>query len=178
MSLITFKDKQFKPHISSDKIEEAVKGIARKMNAELKHEFPVFLVVLNGAFMFAADLLKEITIESEISFVKVSSYSGTKSTGEVTELIGLTEQVNDRTVVVIEDIVDSGVTIERITNELERKKVKKCIIATALFKPASYTKSIKIDFKGFEVPNDFVVGYGMDYEGLGRNLKDIYILAN
>ena len=178
MSLITVKDKQFKSHIASSKIEEVVKGMALKMNSDLKNEFPVFLVVLNGAFMFASDLLKEITIESEISFVKVSSYSGTASAGIVTELIGLTENVSDRTVVVIEDIVDSGVTIERIVKVLEDKKVKQYKIATALLKPQSYSGKIKIDYKGFDIPNDFVVGYGMDYEGLGRNLKDIYILAN
>ncbi len=178
MSRITLKDKQFKPYITSQKIDEAVKGMAYKMNAELKNDFPIFLVVLNGAFMFAADLLKEIDLKSEVSFIKVSSYKGTSSTGNVTELIGLDENVSDRTVVVLEDIVDSGATIQRISDALELKKVKQLKVATILFKPEAYTKKIKIDYKCFDISNEFVVGYGLDYDGLGRNLKDIYILAN
>ena len=127
--------------------------------------------------MFAADLLKEVTIPCELSFIKVASYHGTSSTGTVTELIGLTEDLRGRTVVIVEDIVDTGITLERLINVLSRKNVKQTKIATVLLKPDSFKKNIKVDYIGIEIPNDFVVGYGLDYDGLGRNLKEIYVLA-
>jgi len=176
-NLITIKDKQFKPYISQQQITTAVKSIANSINTELENDFPIFLVVLNGSFMFAADLLKEVTIPCEISFIKVASYHGTSSTGNVTELIGLTEDITGRTVVIVEDIVDTGITLERLMNVLKRKKVKQIKIATVLLKPQSYKKEFKVDYVGIEIPNDFVVGYGLDYDGLGRNLKEIYVLA-
>lgn len=175
--LITIKDKQFKPYISSKKIEDAVKEVAQKLNTELANEFPVFLVVLNGSFMFAADLLREVTIPCEISFIKLASYHGTSSTGTVSELIGLKEDIEGRTVVIVEDIVDTGVTMEKLMQVLETKKVKQIKIATALFKPEAYKKNFKIDYAGIVIKNDFVVGYGLDYDGQGRNLKEIYVLA-
>jgi hypoxanthine phosphoribosyltransferase len=174
---ITIKDKQFKPYITEQRIADAVKNVARSINTELKDEFPIFLAVLNGSFMFAADLLKEINIPCEISFIKVASYQGTASTGAVNELIGLNEDVSGRTVVILEDIVDSGITIEKLIELLKEKKVKQLKIATILFKPSAYKKQHKIDYIGFSIPNDFVVGYGLDYEGLGRNLKEIHVLA-
>jgi hypoxanthine phosphoribosyltransferase len=175
--VITIKDKQFKPYITGQKIAAAVENLAKTINTDLKDEFPIFLAVLNGSFMFASDLLKEITIPCEISFVKLSSYSGLTSTGNVNELIGLTENLSGRTVVIVEDIVDSGVTIERLTQLLIDKKVKQIKIATILFKPEAYKKNYLIDYVGFNIPNDFVVGYGLDYEGQGRNLKEIHVLA-
>jgi hypoxanthine phosphoribosyltransferase len=175
--LITIKDKQFKPYISQQQIAEAVNKIAAQINVELADEFPVFLVVLNGSFMFASDLLKEVTVPCQISFIKVASYHGTTSTGNVTELIGLTEDLTNRTVVVVEDIVDTGITLERLSLVLERKNVKQIKIATALFKPQSFSKNFPLHYVGIEIPNDFVVGYGLDYDGLGRNLKEIYVLA-
>ncbi len=175
--VITIKDKQFKPFISQQKIADAVKKLADTINSELKHETPVFLAVLNGSFMFAADLLKEITIPCEITFVKLASYQGTASSGMVSELIGLNENLSGRTVVIIEDIIDSGLTLERLTDMLEKKNVKQIKVATILLKPSSYTRSIKVDYIGFNIANDFVVGYGLDYEGLGRNLKEIHVLA-
>lgn len=175
--VITLKDKQFKPYITQQKIAEAVKKVAGSINADLKDEFPVFLAVLNGSFMFAADLLREITIPCEISFVKMASYSGITSSGNVTELIGLTENINGRTVVIVEDIVDSGVTLERLTTILKTKAVKHIKVATILFKPGAYKKEFALDYVGFKIPNDFVVGYGLDYDGLGRNLKEIHVLA-
>jgi hypoxanthine phosphoribosyltransferase len=178
MSLITLKDKQFKPYIDSHKIMEAVKKIALKINTDLKNEEPVFLVVLNGSFMFAADLLKEIDLPCLVSFVKVASYHGTSSSGAVTELIGLSEDVTDKTVVIVEDIVDTGVTLEKLAAILGKKNVKQYKVATAFFKPAAYKKQVKVDYVGIEIPNEFVVGYGLDYDGYGRNLKDVYILAN
>lgn len=175
--LITIKDKQFKPFITSDKIHDAVKYVASKINSELANEFPVFLVVLNGSFMFAADLLREVTIPCEISFIKLASYHGTQSSGTVSELIGLKEDLNNRTVVIVEDIVDSGNTMEKLMTVLTAKKIKKAKIATALFKPDAYKKSFPVDYVGIVIKNDFVVGYGLDYDGMGRNLKDIYVLA-
>lgn len=178
MQRVTLKDKSFVPYITSDKILESVKEVAKKINADMANENPLFLVVLNGSFMFAADLLKEVTIPCEISFIKLASYHGTSSTGTVTEMIGLTEEVKGRTVIVIEDIVDTGVTIEKLVLLLTKKEVKQIKIASFLLKPEAYKKSTKIDYVGMEIPNDFVVGYGLDYDGLGRNMKDIYVLEN
>jgi hypoxanthine phosphoribosyltransferase len=127
--------------------------------------------------MFAADLLKEISIPCEISFIKVASYHGTTSTGTVTELIGLTEDITGRTVVIVEDIVDTGITLEKLITVLNRKNVKQIKVATVLLKPDSYKKEFPIDYFGMKIPNDFVVGYGLDYDGQGRNLKEIYVLA-
>ena len=127
--------------------------------------------------MFAADLMKEINLNCEISFVKLASYYGTTSSGTVTELIGLNQDLTGRTVVIVEDIVDTGNTVEKLAEILNSKKVKSFKIATAFFKPSAYTKKLKIDYIGLEIPNDFVVGYGLDYDGLGRNLKDVYVLA-
>jgi len=176
MERVTLKDKSFVPYITSDKILGSVKQVAQKINAELAGENPLFLVVLNGSFMFAADLLKEVTIPCEISFIKLASYHGTSSTGVVTEMIGLTEEVKGRTVVVVEDIVDTGVTIEKLYSLLTKKEVKQIKIATFLLKPDAYKKEVKIDYVGMSIPNDFVVGYGLDYDGLGRNMKEIFVL--
>lgn len=173
---VTLKDKTFVPYITSDKILESVKTMAEKINTDLKDEMPLFLVVLNGSFMFAADLLKEVTIPCEICFIKLASYHGTSSTGTVTEMIGLTDEIKDRTVIVVEDIVDTGITLEKLITILQKRDVKQIKVASFLFKPESYTKKITIDYVGMEIPNDFVVGYGLDYDGLGRNMKDIYVL--
>ena len=175
--VITLKDKQFTPYISEQKIAGAVKNLAIAINSDLKEEFPIFLAVLNGSFMFASDLMKEVTIPCEISFIKLASYKGIASTGAVSELIGLTESISGRTVVIIEDIVDSGITLEKLTEILKHKNAKQIKVATVLFKPDSYKKTYKLDYVGFRIPNDFVVGYGLDYEGLGRNLKEIHVLA-
>jgi hypoxanthine phosphoribosyltransferase len=175
--IVTIKDKQFKPYISQQQISDAVKNIANTINVELEKDLPLFLVVLNGSFMFAADLLKEISIPCEISFIKVASYHGTTSTGTVTELIGLTEDITGRTVVIVEDIVDTGITLEKLITVLNRKNVKQIKVATVLLKPESYNKEFTIDYFGMKIPNDFVVGYGLDYDGQGRNLKEIYVLA-
>lgn len=176
MQRVTLKDKTFVPYITSDKILESVKQMSKKINSELAEETPLFLVVLNGSFMFAADLLKEVTIPCEISFIKLASYHGTSSTGTVTEMIGLTEDLKGRTVVVVEDIVDTGVTLEKLVALLTKREVKQIKVASFLLKPDAYTKDIKVDYVGMEIPNDFVVGYGLDYDGLGRNMKDIFVL--
>ncbi len=177
MELIKLKDKTFKPYIKAGKIEEAVRVVANHINVDMETKFPLFLVVLNGAFMFAADLLKEVNVLSEVCFIKVASYAGTKSTGAVSELIGLTEEVKDRQVIIIEDIVDSGVTLEKLYGLLQKKGAKDIKVASFLLKPGSYKKNIPVDYVGIEIPNDFVVGYGLDYDGLGRNLKEVYVIA-
>ncbi len=174
---IKLKDKNFKPFIVEERIAEAVKKIAGQVNSDLENEFPLFLAVLNGSFMFASDLLKEISIPCEISFIKMKSYEGLKSTGALTELIGLSEDIENRTVVIIEDIVDSGLTLDRLIQVLKEKKVKHIKVASLLFKPEMYAKNHKIDYFGFSISKEFVIGYGLDYEGQGRNLKEIYILA-
>jgi hypoxanthine phosphoribosyltransferase len=176
-ALVTIKDKTFKPYISEQQIMSAVKELASAINHDLADEVPVFLVVLNGSFMFASDLLKEIKIPCELSFIKVASYYGTSSAGNVTELVGLTEDLSGRTVVIVEDIVDTGATIERLMTVLIKKNVKQVKITAALFKPEAYTKQYKIDYAGIKIGNEFVVGYGLDYDGQGRNLKEIYVLA-
>ena len=177
MSLVTLHDKQFKPYIMADAIHTRVSQVADNLSADLKASFPLFLVVLNGSFIFAADLVKMLKFPCEITFVKLASYEGTNSTGKVTEIIGLTENVENRTIVIIEDIVDTGTTLEKLHDLLKHKKAKQIKTATLLFKPLAYKKTIPIDYICMEIPNDFVVGYGLDYDGLGRNLKDIYVLA-
>lgn len=174
---IIIKDRTFAPFISEQKIATAVRELAERINKELEDEMPVFLAVLNGSFMFAADLLKEVNIPCEISFIKLASYHGTSSSGNVTELIGLSEDLNNRTVVIIEDVVDSGLTLERLREVLKRKNVKQVKVATVLFKPGAYKFENKPEYIGFNIENDFVVGYGLDYEGLGRNLRSIHVLA-
>ena len=173
--IITIRDKQFKPYISQKEIADCVKRLGSVINDELKNDAPVFVVVLNGAFMFASDLLREVTIPCGVSFVKVASYAGAASSGVVHELIGLTEDLSGRTVVIVEDIVDSGITLEKLMGMLAKKNVRQIKVASAFFKPDAYKKEYKIDYPGISIKNDFIVGYGLDYEGSGRNLKEIYI---
>ena len=173
---ITIHNKKFKKFISSHKIQNAIEKIAERINKNFKNEKPVFLSVLNGSFLFTADLLKKMKIECEISFIKISPYSGTQSTGIVNTLIGISEDLKGRTVVILEDIVDSGNTLEKIISELQKHNPKKIKVATLLFKPDAYKKKIEIDYIGINMPNNFLVGYGLDYDGSGRNLSDIYIL--
>ena len=173
---IKLKDKFFTPYISTEKINLAIEEIANKINSELNGDDPLFLVILNGSFMFAADLLRKITIPCSISFIKVASYHGVSSSGSVTELIGLTEEIKDRKVVIIEDIVDTGTTLEKLHHLLNQRQVKDIRIATLLFKPDAYKKTINVDYPGLTIPNDFVIGYGLDYDGLGRNLPEIFVL--
>jgi hypoxanthine phosphoribosyltransferase len=148
--------------------------MAAKMNKDLKGKNPLFIIVLNGAFMFASDLLKKINIDCEITFVKLSSYVGTKSSHLVREVIGLDKPLSNRHVVVVEDIIDTGITMHDTLPKLKNLDAAEVQIATLLFKPKAFQKDFKIDYIGMEIPNDFIVGYGLDYDGLGRNLPDIY----
>lgn len=174
MNVISVKDKSFKLSVRADELESAVSNIARQINRDLEGQDPVFLVVLNGAFIFAADLYRKITIPSEISFVKLASYTGTQTTSLVRELIGLNEMLKGRVVVVVEDIIDTGTTMQYLINKLEYMGARKVYLAALLFKPGAFRESFRIDYLGLEVPNDFIVGYGLDYDGYGRNYPDIY----
>lgn len=176
MSSIKIKEKTFKVFIKSFEIDNRISKIANIINEEYRAKTPLFLGVLNGSFIFAADLFKKINIEAEISFIKLSSYSGTETSGNVKKLIGINENIINRDIIIIEDIVDTGITIEKIVEELQNFNVASIKIATLLIKPESYKKNIPIDYACFEIPNNFVVGYGLDYDGLGRNLPDIYSL--
>lgn len=171
---VDLHDKSFAINIREERILEAVAKLAETINRDLKGEKPLFVGVLNGSFMFLSDLMKQVTIPCEISFVKVASYEGTSSTGQVKQLVGLNENIKDRTVVIVEDIVDTGNTIEDLYSSLKTQRPASIRVATLLFKPDSYSKDIPIDYRCLEVPNDFLVGYGLDYDGLGRNLKHIY----
>lgn len=176
MKTITLKDKTFGVSIPEDELLAAVDRVAAEMSADLKGKDPLFLVVLNGAFMFAADLLKRVEEPGQVSFIKLSSYSGTGSTGDVCEVLGLTQTVKDRNVVVIEDIIDSGLTMSRLIKKLHSMEVADLKVATFFFKPEALKHDIKIDYVALHIPNDFIVGYGLDYDGYGRNLRDIYTL--
>ncbi len=175
---VKLADKTFVPYLSGEKIGAAVKLVAEKINSDYAGKNPLFLVVLNGAFLFAADLLRSIDVDCEVSFVKFSSYQGTSSTGKVKELIGLNENLKGRDVIIVEDIVDTGTTIVQMMADLDQRHTASVKIATLLFKPEAYKKDIKIDYIGLEIPNAFIVGYGLDYDGLGRNLKDIYVIKS
>jgi hypoxanthine phosphoribosyltransferase len=176
-SEVRLGDKVFVPYLPEDKIAAAVKSVAQKINSDYTGKSPLFLVVLNGSFLFAADLLRAIDSDGcEVSFVKFSSYAGTESTGKVKELIGLNERLDGRDVIIVEDIVDTGNTIVQMMDDLLKRNPASVRIAALLFKPEAYKKHIKIDYVGMEIPNAFIVGYGLDYDGLGRNLKDIYVI--
>ena len=174
---IRLKDKWFRLCIHEEQILERIRKIAYEINKDLEGKEVMFVVILNGAFMFAADLLREIHIPScQMSFLKLSSYEGMQSTGQVKELLGVEENLEGKTVVVVEDIVDSGVTLETIVTTLEKHHPAEILISALLLKPEAYQYKRHIDYVGFEIPNDFVVGYGLDYDGYGRNLRDIYQL--
>jgi len=177
-SSIKIHEKTFVPYILDEKIKDRVSFIADQINktALNQEQESVFVSILNGSFMFTSDLCKKLSFTPEISFMKIASYEGMNSSGEVSNMIGLNTNIKGKTVYIIEDIVDSGNTIEFLYNQFLEMQAKEIFVVCLLFKPKAYNKSIPIHFKGFEIPNDFVVGYGMDYNGLGRNFKDIYVL--
>ena len=172
--MIQVLDKSFEVFITAEEIKSEVKSLAEKINADYQGKDVVFLSVLNGAFMFASDLMKEISIECEITFVKMSSYSGTESRGEVDELIGLSNDLTDKHVVIVEDIVDTGITIDKIISLLESESPASVKVCTLLYKPDAFRGVKRPDYIGFSIPNAFVVGYGLDYMEKGRNLDAIY----
>ncbi len=168
------KDLEFKKFIPSERIEKKVASLARQIDKDYEGRTPLFLPVLNGSFMFASDLLKEVTIPSRVSFVKISSYSGTASTGQLKTLIGHDESLFDLDIVIVEDIVDSGLTLVKLMDDLKGRGAKSVEAVSLLRKQIAREKSIEVKYVGFEIENEFVLGYGLDYDGLGRNLKDIY----
>lgn len=173
---IQIHDKQFAVSITAEKIQAEVARLGKQINEDLKDTQPLFLVVLNGAFMFAADLMKQVHIPCEVSFVKLASYEGFFSSGKVKELIGMNEDLEDRTVVIVEDIVDTGHTMKQVVESLREYHPRDIKIATFFHKPDALQVPIHLDYVGMEIPNDFIVGYGLDYDGYGRNLADIYTL--
>lgn len=178
MDTIQIKDKRFKTFIPEEKILKEVDRVADEINRDLAGCNPLFLSILNGSFMFASDLMKRVSIPCEISFVKLASYEGTSSTGCVKELVGLNEDIAGRTVVIVEDIVDTGVTMQRLLEMLKKHNPKEIRIASLLVKPDKLTVDLDINYVAMNIPNDFIVGYGLDYDGLGRNYRDIYTVID
>jgi len=177
MSIVTIKDKTFKTFIPEAEIKQRVKAVAEKINRDMADKNPLLLAVLNGSFMFAADLMRDITIPCEISFVKLASYQGTTSTGEIKEVIGLNEDIAGRTVIIVEDIVDTGATMKRMIETLGTRNPESIHICTLLLKPDKLLVPLDIAYTAIEIPNDFILGYGLDYDQQGRNLRDIYTLV-
>ncbi|MCI6309175.1 MAG: hypoxanthine phosphoribosyltransferase [Prevotella sp.] len=177
MSIVKIKDKTFRTFIPEDQIAERVKAVAERINKDLADKNPLFLAVLNGSFIFAADLMRNITIPCEISFVKLASYQGTTSTGVIKEVIGLNEELAGRTVVILEDIVDTGFTIKRMIETLGTRGPESVHVCTLLLKPGKLQVPLNVEYVAMEIPNDFIVGYGLDYDQQGRNLRDIYTLV-
>jgi hypoxanthine phosphoribosyltransferase len=174
--MIKIKDKEFVSFISPQAIQNRIEELGEQISKEHDGDVPVLLGILNGSFMFLSDLAKQIRIPAEISFVKFSSYDGESSTGKVKELLGLDKSLSGRTVIVVEDIVDTGLTMKKLLENIETLKPKNVQVAALLVKPEAHVHPIDIAYVGFEIPNKFVVGYGLDYDGLGRNLGEIYQL--
>ncbi|MDD6781291.1 MAG: hypoxanthine phosphoribosyltransferase [Prevotellaceae bacterium] len=176
MKSIKIKDKEFVPMISEAEIKERVKAVAQQISKDMEGKNPLLLAVLNGSFVFAADLMREITIPCEISFVKLASYQGTTSTGKVKEVIGINEDLSGRTIIIVEDIVESGLTMKRMIESIGTRKPESVNICTLLLKPDRLKTDLDIKYVAFSIPNDFILGYGLDYDQQARGLKDIYVL--
>lgn len=172
--IIKIHDQEFETYIHYESILERTNEIANRINADYAGKSPLFIGVLNGVFMFAADLLKGINLKAEISFIKLSSYQGARSDGDIQELIGLKENIKDLDIIIIEDIIDTGETISHIIKKLKQLGPASLETVTLLLKPEVFNKNIPLKYVGFKIPHKFVIGYGLDYNGLGRNLKDIY----
>lgn len=178
MSTVKIKDKTFKTSISEEEIRKRVKELAQRISQDMAGKNPLLISVLNGSFIFAADLLREITIPCEISFVKLASYEGILSTGKIKEIMGLNEDISGRTVVIVEDIVDTGRTMRRMLDSLSVRRPAEVHICTLFVKPDKLEVPLDIEYVAFSIPNDFIVGYGLDYDGQGRALKEIYTLSD
>lgn len=177
MDTIQVHDKVFAPSISAAEIMQQVRKVAQQINRDFEGQTPLFLVVLNGAFIFAADLMREVTVPAEVSFVKLASYEGTSSTGTVREVIGLNTDITGRPVIIVEDIVESGITMAHMIETLKKQNPLSIDICTLLLKPEKLEVKLDIRYVAMEIPNDFILGYGLDYDGLGRGLKDIYTIV-
>ena len=174
-SHVTIHDRVFRPYMPAAALDEAVSTLATRLSADYAGREPLFVVVLTGAFMFASDLLKRTTEPCEIVFIRVASYEGTDSTGVVQEVLGLRENIQGRHIIIVEDIVDTGTTMHHLLPTLLAKGPASVEIATLFYKPASLRHELDLRYVALEIPNDFVVGYGLDYDGLGRNLSDVYV---
>jgi hypoxanthine phosphoribosyltransferase len=174
--MIQLHDKHFVPFITAKEIAFAIDKMVAEVAADFADETPVFIGVLNGSFMVVSDFMKAYTNPCEVNFIKMASYEGTSSTGQVKQLIGINEDLSGRSVVIIEDIVDTGNTLVELQELFKKQNIKQLKIATLFFKPEAYKKDIKIDYVGIRIPNKFIVGFGLDYDGLGRNLKEVYQL--
>jgi hypoxanthine phosphoribosyltransferase len=177
MSTIQVHDRQFVPYLSAAQIQQRIAELARQISADYAHAKPLFIAILNGSFMFAADLFRQMTIDAEISFIKVASYKGMRSSGNVVTSIGLEQDIYGRDIIIVEDIVDTGKTLHNFLPTLQHQQPSSLKIATLLHKPEATEFSLSLDYVGFSIPNKFVVGYGLDYDGLGRNYNAIYQLA-
>ena len=177
METVRIKDKEFRVSIPAEKIQERVKAVAEQINRDLEGKNPLLIAVLNGAFMFAADLMRNITIPCEISFVKLASYQGTTTTGTVKEVFGINEDLQGRTIIIVEDIVDTGLTIKRMVETLGTRNPESIHVCTLLVKPGNVREDINVEYVAFEIPNDFILGYGLDYDQQGRNLPEIYTIV-
>jgi hypoxanthine phosphoribosyltransferase len=178
MDKIKILDKEFRILITSGRIQESVERLAEQMNRDLINDNVIFIGILNGAFMFVSDLIKRIKFDCEVSFLKLATYNGSSSTGSVKRLIGLDEDIVNSTVVILEDVIDTGFTIDSILKQLKRYKPRQIMVATLFFKSGSYSKKNIPDYIGIEIPDNFIVGYGLDYKGHGRNLKDVYAMTD
>lgn len=178
MEIIQIKDKRFTPFIQEETILKEVKRVAAEINRDMAGKDPLFLSVLNGSFIFASDLMRNLTIPAEISFVKYSSYSGVSSTGKMKELVGLNTDITNCTVVIVEDIIDTGFTMKSLVETLRAKNPKEINICTLLLKPDKLEVPLDIKYVAMRIPNEFIVGYGLDYEELGRNYRDIYTIVD
>lgn len=176
-STVRIKDKTFRTSIPEAEILKRVKAVADKINADMAGRNPLLLAVLNGSFVFAADLMRMITIPCEISFVKLASYQGTTSTGRIKEVIGINEDLTGRTVIIVEDIVETGLTVKRMIESLGTRNPESIHICTLLLKPERLKVPLDVDYVAMKIPNDFILGYGLDYDQQGRNLRDIYTLV-
>lgn len=177
MTPVTLHDKTFDTYLSAETIQEKIVELAARLNTDYKDRRPLFIAILNGSFMFAADLFKHLTIEAEICFIKLASYRGMKSSGHVVTAIGLDHDLFGREVIIIEDIVDTGKTLHEFLPQLHHQQPKSFTIVTLLHKAEATKYPLALDYVGFVIPDKFVVGYGLDYDGLGRNLKEIYQLS-
>lgn len=177
MEVIKVHDKTFKKSISEEDILKRVREIAEQITKDCKYKNPLFLPVLNGSFMFTSDLMKELEMDCEMQFVKVQSYTGMHSTEKLQTIIGPSMEVSGRTVIVVEDIVDTGNTIVELVNQLHAFNPNEILVCSLLFKPDKYKGDVNVDYYGFKIPDDFVIGYGLDYDGLGRNLRQIYTVT-
>jgi len=174
MTKVQVRELVFEKFISRNEIDKAVQKVADDINRDYAGKNPILLAILNGAFIFASDLMRKITIPCEISFVKFASYSGTATTTNVRELIGLDEELTGRNIIVVEDIIDTGITMDKLLDDVRRREPLDVKVACFCFKPEAFKKSFDIDYIGMKIPNDFIVGYGLDYNGYGRNLPEIY----